>query len=141
MLSLLYNKKTAKIHNIMKKLLADVLKKGRKKLKNRLKICNSDYFSDCFSAISPTIGNLNFSPWYAFIINTSQRISSTKDINMDIIPANHHIIGVDHKMDVIIHPITITGKNVAIDCTAWNFTNLLSFSITRNTIPVINPRT
>jgi len=30
MLSLLYNKKTAKIHNIMKKLLADVLKKGEK---------------------------------------------------------------------------------------------------------------
>ena len=34
---------------------------------------------------------------------------------------------------------TQSPPKTSVDCMAWNLTNLLFFSITRNTIPVMNP--
>jgi len=52
--------------------------------------------------------------------------SSMIKSNVDKIPTSHIIVK-DQNNDEIIHPSIINGRNVAIDCTAWNFTNLLSF--------------
>lgn len=54
---------------------------GNKKWRFSIKRKKEDYM--CFSAISPTIGSLNFSPLYALNINMSQRITVIAPIAHD----------------------------------------------------------
>ena len=81
--------------------------------------------------MSPTTGSLNFSPWYALIIRTSQRITSTIQSSGVIIP----MTGKKLMMTMMIH----NAMNVMIDCIAWNLTVLFSFSTRKKRMPVRNP--
>ena len=87
--------------------------------------------------MSPTTGSLNFSPWNALIIRTSQRTSVRRPISNDRRPMN----GMMNEMNESTIRTMNTPPNTRLDCIAWNLTVLFSSSVRKKMIPVINPST
>ena len=83
--------------------------------------------------MSPTIGSLNFSPWYALMMSTSQRMISRIQIRNESMLMNG--------MKLITINTMNSPRNVIIDCIAWNLTVLFSFSTRKKIMPVRNVST
>ena len=83
--------------------------------------------------MSPTTGNLNFSPWNALIMSTIQRMRERRPTSNERMPMN------GMKESTIC--ITNNPPKVRFDCIAWNLTVLFSFSTRMKMMPVINPST
>ena len=87
--------------------------------------------------MSPTTGSLNFSPWNALMIRTSQRTRVTRPINNESRPTNGMM---NARKERTICTTKIPPKAM-FDCIAWNLTVLFSFSTRKKMIPVMNPST
>ena len=83
--------------------------------------------------MSPTIGSLNFSPWYALMMSTSQRMISRIQIRKASMLMNG--------MKLITINTMNSPRNVIVDCIAWNLTVLFSFSTRKKIMPVKNVST